>query len=264
MSPEEDTAAQPEEPGDGPQQDESQLPKSGAETTRLLDLNAALSGQSQKEAESAAAMPSADLGDLLSGLFGGGGEGAGLGLDGIAERSGVSRSALSAALPLVLGALLKPGQQTASGSKPVGLAGIASLATGGKPLNAASLEATGLPAELAKKAGIDSKTAMTIIQAVLKALGIGKTTAKAKPKKKPKTTAKPKAKPKPKTAAKPKAKPKPKTAAKPRAKPKPKTSSSTTSAKPKAKPKPATAAKPKPKTTAKVKAQPKPKTTTKK
>jgi len=250
MSPEEKTAAQPVASGSDPQQDDSQLQEGGAEATRLLDLNAALSGQSKKETESAASTPAADLGDLLTGLLGGGGEGAGLGLDGIAERSGVSRSALSAALPLVLGALLRPGQQqAASGSKPVGLADLASLATGGKPLNAASLEATGLPAELAKKTGIDIKTAMTIIQAVLKALGIGKTTAKAKPKTKPK--AKPKAKPKPKTAAKPKAKPKPKTAAKPKAKPKPKTA-----AKPKAKPKPKTAAKPK--------SKPKPKTTTKK
>lgn len=255
MSPEDETAVQPVAPGSDPQHDDDKLQETGIEATRLLDLNAALSGQSKKETENAAATPSADLGDLLTGLLGGGGEGAGLGLDGIAERSGVSRSALSAALPLVLGALLKPGQQQAtSGGKPVGLADLASLATGGKPLNAASLEATGLPAELAKKTGIDSKTALAIIQAVLKALGIGKTTAKAKPKTKPK----PKAKPKPKTAAKPKAKPKPKTTAKPKAKPKPKTA-----AKPKAKPKPKSAAKPKAKPKSKTSAKPKPKTTKK-
>jgi len=237
MSPEDKMAAQPVEPGTDAQQDDSQPLEGGAEATRLLDLNAALSGQAKKETDSGAGTPSADLGDLLTGLLGGGGEGAGLGLAGIAERSGVSRSALSAALPLVLGALLKPGQPAAtSGSKPVGLADLASLAAGGKPLNAASLEATGLPAELAKKTGIDSKTALTIIQAVLKALGIGKTTAKAKAKAKPK----PKAKAKPKTATKPKPAAKPKS--KPKAKPKP-TAKPKTSAKPKAKPKPKTTAK---------------------
>ena len=241
MSSEEITAAQPVEPGSDPQKADGDPQESGAEKTRMLDLNAALGGSPKAETESATETSPADLGDLLAGLLGGEGEGAALGLDGIAERSGVSRSALSAALPLLLGALLKPGQQqTASESKPVELADLASLAASGKPVDAASLEASGLPEELAKKTGIDSKTALAIIQAVLKALGVGKTTAKAKPKKKPKTTAKPKAKPKPKTAAKPKAKPKPKTAAKPKAKPKPKTT-----AKPKAKAKPKTTAKPK-------------------
>jgi len=159
MSPEEKTAAEPVEPGRDSQQNDSQPKEGGADATRLLDLNAALSEQSQRETENAVATPSADLGDLLTGLLGGGGEGAGLGLDGIAARSGVSRSALAAALPLVLGALLKPGQkQTTTGSKPVGLADLASLAAGDKPLSAASLEATGLPAELAKKTGIDTKT----------------------------------------------------------------------------------------------------------
>ena len=243
MSPEEHDATQPVEP-ERKQQNEAGGPQaSGPGETRLLDLNAALGGRPNQAGETAAGSetPVTDLGDLLTGLLGGGGEGAAIGLDGIAERSGVSRSALSAALPLVLGALLKPGQQQAAGgSKPVGLSDLASLAASGKPVDSGSLEATGLPEELAKKTGIDSKTALTIIQAVLKALGIGKTTAKAKPKKKPKTTAKPKAKPKPKTAAKPKAKPKPKTTAKP---------------------KPKTTAKPKPKTTAKAKAKPKPKTT---
>ncbi len=126
MSPKKTTKAQPVEPGRDPEQAGSQPQGSGAEETRLLDLNALLSGPPQGAGETGAApgTPPADLGDLLTGLLGGGGEGAGLGLDGIAERSGVSRSALSAALPLVLGALLKPGKQQAAG-------GLASLAAAG-------------------------------------------------------------------------------------------------------------------------------------
>ena len=101
-----------------------------------------------------------------------------------------------------------------------------------------ALASGGLLNEIMELTGLNKATALSVIMAVLKALGVGKTT----------TAKKPKAKPKPKPAAKPK--PKPASSAKP--KPKPASSS--------AKPKPK--AKAKPKTKPKAKAKPKSKRST--
>lgn len=254
------------------------------DATRGIDLSGMLGGLlgtpgASAPAADAAPEGGADLGGLLMGLLGDR-----LNVGGLAKETGLSQSVIQAAVPLLLGALLQGGQQkAAAGTAEAPRASLADLAgrvLSGKTVGPKYLAETGLPDQLTRATGLDAKTALEAIMAILKALGKGTTAAKpkTKPKKKttssaskpkPKTTAK--SKPKPKTTAK--SKPKPKSSAKPRttAKPKPKSTSSTkpkpkTTAKPKrkttssTKPKPKPTAKPKPKTTSSTK--PKPKTST--
>ncbi len=254
------------------------------DATRGIDLSGMLGGLLGTPGASAPAAPAqeggADLGGLLMGLLGDR-----LNVGGLAKETGLSQSVIQAAVPLLLGALLQGGQQkAAAGAADAPRASLADLAgrvLSGKVVGPKYLAETGLPDQLTRATGLDAKTALEAIMAILKALGKGTTAEKpkTKPKKKkttssaskpkPKTTAKPK--PKPKTTAK--SKPKPKSSAKPKttAKPKPKSTSSTkpkpkTTAKPKrkttssTKPKPKPTAKPKPKTTSSTK--PKPKTST--
>jgi hypothetical protein len=163
----------------------------------------------------------------------------------LVEQSGVSQSVIQVAIPLVLSALLggagdrKAGD--AANAKSVTLADLLGQVAQGKPIEAESIVATGLPQELSARTGLDISKAISAILAILKALGVGLGKTSAKPKSKRKAKSKPKAK------AKPKTKPKPSASAKP--KKKPKASSSTTGAKPKKKPKSAgSTAKPKPAT----------------
>lgn len=226
------------------------------DATRRIDLGGVLGGllgATGPAAPAADAAPEggADLGGLLMGLLGDR-----LNVGGLAKETGLSQSVIQAAVPLLLGALLQGGQQkAAAGAAEAPRASLADLAgrvLSGKAVGPKYLAETGLPDQLTRATGLDAKTALNAIMAILKALGKGTTAAKPKAKPKKKKTTSSTSKPKPKTTSKPK----PKTTSKPKPKPK-------TTAKPKpkttAKPKPKTAAKPKPKTTAK----PKPKTTSK-
>lgn len=279
-------------------------PETGSEqageldATRRIDLSGVLGGLLGETEPAAPAAPrpegGADLGSILMGLLGDR-----LNVGGLAKETGLSQSVIQAAVPLLLGALLQGSQQkAAAGAAEAPRASLADLAgrvLSGKAVGPKYLAETGLPDQLTRATGLDAKTALEAIMAILKALGKGTTAAKpkakpkSKPKKKkatssaskpkPKTTAK--SKPKPKTSAKSKpkpkttakSKPKPKSSAKPKTTAKPKSTSTTkpkpkTTAKPKrkttssTKPKPKTTAKPKPKTTSSTK--PKPKTSTSK
>ncbi len=223
------------------------------DATRRIDLGGVLGGllgATGPAAPAADAAPEggADLGGLLMGLLGDR-----LNVGGLAKETGLSQSVIQAAVPLLLGALLQGGQQkAAAGAAEAPRASLADLAgrvLSGKAVGPKYLAETGLPDQLTRATGLDAKTALNAIMAILKALGKGTTAAKPKAKPKKKKTTSSTSKPKPKTTSKPKpkttSKPKPKTAAKPKpkttAKPKPKTTS---------KPKPKTASSSKPKTSA--------------
>lgn len=192
------------------------------------------SGSGAEEVARLEATRGLNLGGLLGGLLSSQqSEGATPGTP--APESGLSASALQAILPLIVGALLGQGGGRAADETKAALTDLAA----GKAGAADVLSGAGLLKEIMKRTGLDKKGALGVITAVLKALGVGKTTASSKPKPKPKPAAKPKPKPKPSATAKPKPKPK--------SKPKPSSSSTSSKPKPKAKPKtkPSASAKPK-------------------
>lgn len=125
----------------------------------------------------------ADPADLLRGLLGGGSGGGGSTFS-IAEETGLSPAVVQSALGLVMGKLLGGKRQGtaetlgatfesgigASASAPGSAGNLDSLLErmrGGADVDAQALNATGLPQELAAKAGIDLPQAMKAIQAIL-------------------------------------------------------------------------------------------------
>jgi hypothetical protein len=114
------------------------------------------------------------LGGLLGGLLGGGG---GLNADGLSQQSGLPATLIQAAIPLVIGALLRGRQGRSAGidvestgAAPNDLAG---LVRSGAPIDTESLQATGLAQELALRTGANEQDAAAAIQSVLAAMGSG-------------------------------------------------------------------------------------------
>ncbi len=118
-----------------------------------------------------------DATDLLRDLLGGGSGGGGSAL-GIAEETGLSPALIQSALALVVGKLLRGRAQDAeatsgaafeagAGATSVNLDSLLERMRGGADVDAQTLNATGLPQELAAKAGIDLPQAIKALQAIL-------------------------------------------------------------------------------------------------
>jgi len=119
-----------------------------------LDLGALLGGLLGGGNAAAPSLPDlTGLAGVLSGAFGeqGGGQ-PGLDVIGLAEGMGLSPSILQAAIPLVLGGLLKGNLPSRAGDQ---------------PLDEAALRATGVPQELAAKTGLELPKAVLTVQQVL-------------------------------------------------------------------------------------------------
>jgi hypothetical protein len=108
--------------------------------------------------------------------------GADVNVSGLAEGMGVAPSVIQAAIPLVLGALLKGNMRGPAASV---------------PLDAEAVRATGVPQELALKTGIDLPQALLVVQQILEALRKPAKPAGASGSHKPAHAAKPARKKKP-------------------------------------------------------------------